>query len=156
MSISLHHIRLAYGPRVLLEEVSAEIPRASLTAFIGRNGTGKSSLLRVIAGLRPAEGGEVRLCGTPVSALNPRQLASTVSFVATDKVRIANLACEDMVALGRAPYTNWFGRMQETDRAAVRRALETVGIADLAHVKTESQLNRFNWDAKPITAILIV
>ena len=56
MSISLHHIRLAYGPRVLLEEVSAEIPRASLTAFIGRNGTGKSSLLRVIAGLRTAEG----------------------------------------------------------------------------------------------------
>ena len=65
MSISLHHIRLAYGPRVLLEEVSSEIPRASLTAFIGRNGTGKSSLLRVIAGLRTAEGGEVRLCGTP-------------------------------------------------------------------------------------------
>ncbi|HUN14916.1 MAG TPA: ABC transporter ATP-binding protein [Alistipes sp.] len=138
MSISLHHIRLAYGPRVLLEEVSAEIPRASLTAFIGRNGTGKSSLLRVIAGLRPAEGGEVRLCGTPVSALNPRQLASTVSFVATDKVRIANLACEDMVALGRAPYTNWFGRMQETDRAAVRRALETVGIADLARKPMET------------------
>lgn len=132
MSISLKNITLAYGPRVLLEQVSAEIPGGSLTAFIGRNGTGKSSLLRVIAGLQAADSGEVRLCGKSVSALSARQLAATVSFVATDKVRIANLACEDLVALGRAPYTNWLGRLQDADRAVVGRALETVGLSGFA------------------------
>ncbi|MDE5906324.1 MAG: ABC transporter ATP-binding protein, partial [Alistipes sp.] len=106
MSISLNNITLSYGPRILLERVSAEIPARSLTAFIGRNGTGKSSLLRVIAGLNRAADGEIRLCNRPLASLSPQQLATTVSFVATDKVRIANLACEDMVALGRAPYTN--------------------------------------------------
>lgn len=132
MAISLKNITLSYGPRTLLDRVSADIPRASLTAFIGRNGTGKSSLLRIIAGLDAASGGEVLLCGQSLSRLGPKQLASTVSFVATDKVHIANLACEDLVALGRAPYTNWIGRMQECDRVLVRRALETVGMTDFA------------------------
>lgn len=132
MSIALKNIRLAYGPRVLLEQASAVLSPGSLTAFIGRNGSGKSSLLRVIAGLSPASDGEVRLCGKPLSALSPRQLAATVSFVTTDKVRIANLPCEDMVALGRAPYTNWIGHLQDADRAIVRRALDTVGLADFA------------------------
>jgi len=132
MAISLQNITLAYGPRTLLRDVSAEIPQASLTAFIGRNGTGKSTLLRTIAGLTPPAAGEIRLCGRPLAALSPRQLAATVSFVTTDKVRIANLRCEELVALGRAPYTDWIGRMRQADRAIVRRALETVGMAGFA------------------------
>lgn len=132
MAISLKNITLSYGPRTLLQEVSAEIPPASLTAFIGRNGTGKSSLLRVIAGLDRATHGEVELCGRPLASLTTAQRATTVAFVTTDKVRIADLRCEEMVALGRAPYTDWIGRLDDTDRAAVRRALETVGMADFA------------------------
>ena len=117
MSIALRHITLAYGQRILLRDVSASVPPGSLTALIGRNGTGKSTLLRTVAGLGAAASGGIELCGKPHAALTPLQRASTVSFVTTDKVRIANLACEDVVALGRAPYTNWIGRMQETVRS---------------------------------------
>lgn len=138
MSISLKNITLAYGPRTLLEEVSAEIPARTLTAFIGRNGTGKSSLLRAIAGLNLAAAGEIRLCGTPLASLSPRQLATTVSFVNTDKVRIANLTCEELVALGRAPYTDWIGRLRNADREAVHRALETVGLSGFARKSLET------------------
>ena len=104
MSIALRHITLAYGQRILLRDVSASVPPGSLTALIGRNGTGKSTLLRTVAGLGAAASGGIELCGKPLAALTPLQRASTVSFVTTDKVRIANLACEDVVALGRAPY----------------------------------------------------
>lgn len=138
MAILLKNITLSYGPRTLLRDVSAKIPQASLTAFIGRNGTGKSSLLRIMAGLdRPAHG-EISLCGRPLAALSPRQLAATVSFVTTDKIRIANLTCEELVALGRAPYTDWIGRLRKSDRAAVRRALETVGLTDFARKPMET------------------
>ena len=128
MSISLRHITLAYGRRTLLEEVCAEFAPRSLTALIGRNGTGKSTLLRAIAGLNPAAKGDVCLCGRPLAELAPQQRAATVSFVTTERVRIANLACEDVVALGRAPYTNWIGRLREEDRQIVHRALEQVGM----------------------------
>ena len=53
--------------------------------------------------------------------------------MATDKVRIANLPCEDLVALGRAPYTNWIGRLQDVDREIVADALAKVGMSDFAH-----------------------
>ena len=132
MSISLRHITLAYGRRTLLEKVSAEFAPQSLTALIGRNGTGKSTLLRAVAGLNPAAKGEVRLCGRTLAELTPTQRAATVSFVTTERVRIANLACEDVVALGRAPYTNWIGRLREEDRQIVHRALEQVGMGAFA------------------------
>lgn len=132
MSIALRHITLAYGRHILLRDVSASVPPGSLTALIGRNGTGKSTLLRAIAGLGAAASGGIELCGKPLAALTPLQRASTVSFVTTDKVRIANLACEDVVALGRAPYTNWIGRMQETDRDIVARSLRLVGMEAFA------------------------
>ena len=57
MSIALRHISLAYGDRRLLEDVSADFAPQTLTALIGRNGTGKSTLLRAIAGLGPVAGG---------------------------------------------------------------------------------------------------
>lgn len=132
MAVSLQHISLAYGDRTLLNDVSAEIPQGGLTALLGRNGAGKSTLLRAVAGLGPTAGGRVELCGHTLESLTPRQRAATVSFVTTDKVRIANLTCEDVVSLGRAPYTNWIGRMQETDRAVVARALESVGMGAFA------------------------
>ena len=129
--ISLHGLTLAYGRRVLLRDADAVLPQGSITALIGRNGTGKSTLLRAIAGLGTATG-EIRLCGKPLAALTALQRASTVSFVTTDKIRIANLACEDVVALGRAPYTNWIGRMQQADRDIVSRSLSLVGMSSFA------------------------
>ena len=74
----------------------------------------------------------MELCGRRLASLTPHERATTVGFVTTDKVRIANLACEDVVALGRAPYTNWIGRMQEADRAVVERSLRLVGMSAFA------------------------
>ena len=132
MSIALRHITLAYGQRILLRDVSASVPPGSLTALIGRNGTGKSTLLRAVAGLGAAASGGIELCGKPLAALTPLQRASTVSFVTTDKVRIANLRCRDVVALGRAPYTNWLGQLQGEDKEKVDNAMHLVGMDSYA------------------------
>ena len=61
MSIALNHITLSYGSRTLLEDVTAAFAQGSLTALIGRNGTGKSTLLRAIAGLGTTVSGDVAL-----------------------------------------------------------------------------------------------
>lgn len=132
MSITLEHITLGYGERILLHDISASIPAGSLTALLGRNGTGKSTLLRAIAGLGEIRTGSVRLCGSELTALAPHRRAATVSFVTTDKVRIANLTCEEVVSLGRAPYTNWIGRIQDADREIVARALTLTGMESFA------------------------
>ena len=132
MALSLRHIALAYGSRTLLSDVTAELHRGSLTALLGRNGTGKSTLLRTVAGLAAPAAGDILLCDRPIAALAPRQRAALVSFVTTDKVRLARLTCEEVVALGRAPYTDWIGRLRADDRTVVARALEAVGMSGFA------------------------
>ena len=130
--IRLNDLTIGYGHRILLQHASATIPAGELVALVGRNGTGKSTLLRAIAGFGERLGGEIRLDGHSLETLSPQQLATTVSFVTTERVRIPNLRCEDVVALGRAPYTNWIGRMQEADRAVVERSLRLVGMSAFA------------------------
>lgn len=130
--ITLHNITLAYGDRTLVENGSAEFAAGELTALVGRNGAGKSTLLRAVTAIEPPKSGEVLLDGTNAAAMPPETIARTISFVGTEKVRIANLRCEDIVAIGRAPYTNWIGRMQEVDRRIVADALQAVGMEAFA------------------------
>lgn len=105
--IELKELTLGYGQRTLLETVNARITGGQLVALLGRNGTGKSTLLRAMMGLEKPQSGEITLQGKNIASLKPEKLARNISFVTTDKVRIANLRCKDVVALGRAPYTNW-------------------------------------------------
>ena len=131
--IKFENIKLGYGSRTLLDGVSTTFERGSLTALLGRNGAGKSTLLRAVAALGRINEGSICVGGEDLSTLTAEQIAHRISFVTTDKVRIPNLTCEDVVALGRAPYTNWIGRMQEIDRQIVAEALAAVGMSDFAH-----------------------
>lgn len=126
--IELRDFSIGYGGRTLLREVNATIPKGTLTALIGRNGTGKSTLLRAIAGLNCNYSGQIMLDGRTIAAMKAPEMARTLAFVTTERTRITNLRCEDVVAVGRAPYTNWIGRMQPQDREIVMRSLASVGM----------------------------
>ena len=130
--IELRNFSIGFGDRMLLRDVNATIGKGKLTALIGRNGTGKSTLLRAIAGLNRNYSGKIRLDGKDIKSLTPKETARTLAFVTTERTRIANLRCEDVVAIGRAPYTNWIGRMQDADREIVARSLEQVGMSGYA------------------------
>ena len=83
-------------------------------------------------GLETPKNGEIILHGKNIASLKPEKLALSISFVTTDKVRIANLRCKDVVALGRAPYTNWLGQLQPEDRKIVDNAIQLVGMSGYA------------------------
>lgn len=131
--IQLQNISLGYDTKhLLLDEVSATFTCGTTTALIGRNGAGKSTLLRAIIGSEPLKQGAVLINGINIQHIAPHQLAQQVAFVTTERIRIANLSCRDVVALGRAPYTNWIGRMQPEDETIVMQSLEKVGMASYA------------------------
>lgn len=131
-TIQLHGLTLGYGDRILFRDADIGFGWGEFSALIGRNGTGKSTLLRTIAGLaRPMEG-YITLDGQRVGSISPRELASKISFVSTDEVRVANMRVEDIVSLGRAPYTNWIGSLSDDDRAIVHRSLALVGMESFA------------------------
>ena len=130
--IRFNNLSLGYGLRTLIDSLTGEVRCGELTALVGRNGTGKSTLLRAIAQLGEIYSGDIFLNGKPIGDISPAELSTLVAFVTTDKVRIANLRCRDVVALGRAPYTNWIGRMQQQDNEIVEQALASVGMSDYA------------------------
>lgn len=130
--IRLDSLTLGYGQGVLLDKVSADLNGGGLIALLGRNGSGKSTLLRTIAGLGKIKGGNILIDGKVLACLKSDELARTVSFVTTEKIRIPNLKCRDIVALGRAPYTNWIGRLQARDEEIVDGALELLGMSEYA------------------------
>jgi len=130
--IQLRNFSIGYGLRILLDRVNTSFCRGELTALIGRNGTGKSTLLRAMAGLNGRYEGEILLDGKVLADMLPSESSRMLAFVTTERVRIPNLRCEDVVAIGRAPYTNWIGRMQPEDREMVKNALRSAGMEGYA------------------------
>ncbi|MDR2885897.1 MAG: ABC transporter ATP-binding protein [Rikenellaceae bacterium] len=131
-TIQLHGLSLGYPGRTLFTGADIGFGWGEFTALVGRNGTGKSTLLRTIAGLMKPLAGEISIDGKPLQSLDPRRVAAMISFVSTDEVRVTNLRVQDVVGLGRAPYTNWIGRLTAGDRTHVERALSLVGMSDFA------------------------
>ena len=111
---------------------SANIPAGSLCALIGRNGSGKSTLLRTLAGLSRPESGNILIADTDPYKTSPVKLAQTIAVVTTERIRVTSLRCRDVVALGRAPFTNWIGRMRQDDIKWVDHALGLVGMTEFA------------------------
>lgn len=130
--IRLEDLTVGYGSRMLIEHADCEFVSGRLVALIGRNGSGKSTLLRALAGLSRPQGGRVLIGGHDIAKMPAAERARAVAFVTTERVRIANMRCRDIVALGRAPYTDWIGRLSPEDEKIVGEALRTVGMEDYA------------------------
>ena len=135
-AISLHRLSIGYPAQGKAREVfppfSADAGAGELVALVGRNGQGKSTLLRTLIGLQPALAGEVRLFGKPLAAYDLRALATLVSYVSTDNVKVGNLKVFDLVSLGRYPYTGWFGALSQADKEVVMSSLDMVGMRGCA------------------------
>lgn len=130
MRLEIENITLGYTRRhVLAEGLSLSAPEGEAIALLGRNGVGKSTLLRVVAGIgRPLSGGVV-LDGRDLAAMAPRERACRVAFVTTEPVAVAHLRVHEVVAMGRAPYTGWWGGLSAEDERIVGEALERVGLS---------------------------
>ncbi|MDR2814882.1 MAG: ABC transporter ATP-binding protein [Prevotellaceae bacterium] len=131
-AIALNDLRIGYAAKSATREVfpafSAAADRAELVALLGRNGLGKSTLLRTITGLQPPLGGDVHILGKNIRACPLRTLATQISYVSTDNVKVGNLKVFDLVSLGRYPYTGWFGTLSQKDRDVVMQSLAMVGM----------------------------
>lgn len=144
MTLEFNDIKLGYGRsgreggRVLADHLSLRVPAGRVTALLGRNGTGKSTLLRVLAGVRRPLSGSVRLDGVEIDRLSPLERARRVAFVTTEPVSTAHLRVREVVAMGRAPYTGWFGGLSEEDERRVDEALERVGLSEFGNKPLES------------------
>ena len=130
--LELRGIAAGYGGTPVLREVSFTVPKGSLTALIGPNGCGKTTLLRAAARQLPLLAGEILLDGRPVSSYGRTDFARKAAFM--PQVRyVPAITAGALVAHGRFPHLGFSRRLRPEDRAAVQAAMEATGVADWAN-----------------------
>ncbi len=130
--IGAEGVAAGYRGQPVLEDVALHIRDGEFTAVIGPNASGKTTLLKTLAGLLKPLTGVVYVDGRRVSEMDVGELARSVGVVLTENVRPGLLTVQEVVALGRYPYTGLTGRLKAGDRAEVLAALGDVGIQHLA------------------------
>lgn len=127
--ISLENISIGYHQKEpLLSQFSLTAGEGEMVALVGRNGTGKSTLLRSILGLLPFLGGECMLSGVKLELMNPATRAKSVSYVSSQVSGLPSLTVRELVSLGRMPHTGWMGKMGKADTALVEQIIHEVGM----------------------------
>ncbi len=112
--------RYGAGDEAVLRGVTLSVARGEVLGVLGPNGAGKSTLLRVLAGLVRPEAGAVTVQGDALTELPRMELARRMALVPQRETVPSGLTVEQVVSLGRAPYTGWFGGLTARDRDAVR------------------------------------
>lgn len=131
--ITLKNYSIGHGARMLLQGVNASFTSSSVTALLGRNGTGKSTLLRSIAGLGGSYHGEILIDGKNIKHLSANEMAKKIAYVSTTRPMMSSMTGYEAVSIGRAPHTGWAGRLRADDRKAVMKAMELTETTHLAN-----------------------
>lgn len=113
----------------VLGNLNLSLYEGELVSLLGANGTGKSTLLRTLAGLQPPLSGDIIVNGLPLSAYGNKRLSKLISIVSTERTNAGGLTVRELVGLGRQPHTGFTGRLGAHDKSVVAKAMDDVGIA---------------------------
>ncbi|WP_430782093.1 ABC transporter ATP-binding protein [Actinoplanes sp. G11-F43] len=124
-------LTLGYDQRPVVTELDVAVLDGRVTAIVGANACGKSTLLRGLARLLPPRAGTVYLDGQPVTGLSTLDVAKVLGLLPQSPIAPDGITVADLVSRGRYPHQGWFRRWTDTDHDAVARALDATGTADL-------------------------
>lgn len=132
MQITLSHLSVGYKVgHAVVSDINLTLQSGKLASLIGANGVGKSTLLKTLTGFLPKLEGSLLLDGKDISEFSQRALARQISIVLTQKPDVQNLTVEEIVGLGRSPYTGFFGKLHANDQQIVDESITAVGIEKL-------------------------
>ena len=146
-TVVLNNLSIGYtqkgNEKVVAQGLNAAINSGELTCLLGCNGVGKSTLLRTLSAFQPALGGEISLVNyecrmpdsddslRPLTSYTDKELSRLIGIVLTEKPDVRNMTTDDLVGMGRSPYTGFWGTLTANDRQIVSEAISMVGIESL-------------------------
>ena len=125
-------LRVSVPNRLLVGDLDLAIGAGEFIALLGGNGTGKSLLLRTLAGLRTANAGEVLLGGVPIAQLARRDVATRLGFLPQDPDAPPQGTLRESVLLGRFAHLGLWDAAGAADDVRVAQALEATALAPFA------------------------
>ncbi|GAB6905203.1 ABC transporter related [Desulfosarcina cetonica] len=131
-TIHVHGMHCAYPNTPVLRDLTFSVEPGDVFVIIGPNGTGKTTLLKVLAGLLPPSRGEILLSGHPLERIKQRQLSRQLAYVAQTIADDCPFTVRELVLMGRAPYLGVLGIEGQADIAIASQAIEFTGLSHLA------------------------
>lgn len=126
--ISLKNVTAGYNGVEIIKNISISFEKGTITSIIGKNGCGKTTLLKTSSNLLKSFWGEVMLNGESISGIAGNELAKHISFL--PQVRsVPNITVYNLVMHGRFPYLGFPRRPQKADKLIVESAIDNMGIA---------------------------
>lgn len=129
--IEIQNVSLSFGQKKILENISLQCSKGELICVLGRNGTGKSSLLQCISGFLKFEG-TIKIFQKNIQELSAKEISRTISIVLPNTpVSAYALNVYETILLGRIPHLNWLAQIQEKDTQAVQEAIQKTQVQAL-------------------------
>ena len=136
--ITVSNLAIQFGKRVLYNDVNMKFTNGNIYGVIGANGAGKSTILKSLIGQLKLVKGAVWLDGTSMGTMKEKEIALRMSVMMTGRVKTERMTCEEVVSMGRYPYTGKMGILTEKDWQIVRESLELVQGLELAEKDFEA------------------
>ncbi|OIK06637.1 ABC transporter ATP-binding protein [Bacillus sp. MUM 13] len=122
------NLKIVYGDHEIVENLSLEIPDGKITAVIGPNGCGKSTVLKTLSRILSAKSGAVYLDGKEISKKSTKKIAQEMAILPQSPDAPEGLTVSELVSYGRFPYQRGIGRRNDKDKEVVEWALGVTGI----------------------------
>jgi iron complex transport system ATP-binding protein len=132
LHLAARDLTLSYDGRVVVDGLDLDIPPGRVTAIVGPNACGKSTLLRGLSRLLTPASGTVMLDGADIHSLPTKTVASRLGLLPQTPTAPDGITVADLVGRGRYPHQGWFRRWTADDDQAVAEAMESTGVTDLA------------------------
>jgi len=117
-------------PVIVQFDLNLMVRSGEMVCLIGPNGSGKSTLLRTLCGLQYAVGGQSFVKGVDIQKISNHERALLISLVLTDRIDVEHATVKAIVAMGRHPYSNWWGNVSEEDDVKVNEAIRLVHLEE--------------------------
>ena len=135
--ITARNLKVGYGQLAILENINFSIYPGDMICLMGHNGCGKTTILRTLSRFLKKLDGEIYVKDIAIDKWSDLDYAKILSIVLTEKVSEPNLLVKDLIDLGRYPYTNFMGTLDDDDKMIVDQAIELLGISSLLTKKID-------------------
>ncbi|GAA0136471.1 ABC transporter ATP-binding protein [Paenibacillus sp. YSY-4.3] len=132
IGLNTSHLNIAYGDRLIVEDLNISIPKGKITALVGSNGSGKSTVLKTMARILQPKSGTVLLNGKSIHKQSTREVAKQLAILPQNPTAPDGLTVYELVSYGRFPHQKGFGSLKSEDRKIVDWAINATGMNEFA------------------------